>query len=144
MAVIDGDRQILGAGWTNGVEQTISWAASAAGDGDTVLFADAPLAVRDVPGQRGLPDAGRAAVRPLEDQRKDDECPFAPGWRACSSCAWPNCPAGDNPTAAATTSGGRAGLYIDGRRGNQPASSHGRRYARPDREQPGLTRRYPR
>lgn len=95
-------------------------------------------------GPAGLPDAGRVAVRPLEGPRQYDECPFAPGWRARSSCAWPNRPAGDNPTAAATTSDGRAGLYIDGRRGNQPASSHGRRYAQPDREQPGLTRRYPR
>ena len=110
-------------------------------DGDAVLFAGAPLVVRDVPGQRGLPDAGRAAVRPLEGQRQDDECPFAPGWRACSSCAWPNCPAGDNPTAAATTLDGRAGLYIDGGRGNQPGSSHGRRHAQPDREQPRTPRR---
>jgi hypothetical protein len=47
-------------------------------------------------------------------------------------------------TVAATTLGGRAGLYIDGRPGNLPASSHGRRYAESDREQPGLTRRYPR
>jgi predicted RNase H-like nuclease len=52
VAVIDGDRQILDAGWTNDVEQTISWAASAAGEGDAVLFADGPLVVRDVPGQR--------------------------------------------------------------------------------------------
>jgi len=88
---------------------------------------------------RRRPGSGAAA-----GQRRYDECPFAPGWRACSSCAWPARPAGDNPTAAATTLAARAGLYIDGRRGNQPASSHGRRYAQPDREQPGLTRRYPR
>lgn len=51
-AVADGDRQILDAGWARGAGQTISWAASAAGEGDAVLFADAPLVVRDVPGQR--------------------------------------------------------------------------------------------
>ena len=47
-----GDGQILDACWTRGVEQTIGWADSAAGDGEAVLFADAPLVVRDVPGQR--------------------------------------------------------------------------------------------
>lgn len=52
VAVVDGDGQILDACWTRGVEQTIGWADSAAGDGDAVLFADAPLVVRDVPGQR--------------------------------------------------------------------------------------------
>ena len=82
VAVIDGDGQILDAGWARGAGQAIGWADSAVGDGDTVLFADAPLVVRDVPGQRGLPDAGRAAVRPLEGQRQD-ECPFVPtGGRA--------------------------------------------------------------
>lgn len=52
VAVVDGDGQILDACWTRGVEQAIGWADSAAGDGDAVLFADAPLVVRDVPGQR--------------------------------------------------------------------------------------------
>jgi hypothetical protein len=51
-AVIDGDRQILDAGRTNGAGQAISWAASAVGEGDAVPFADAPLVVRDAPGQR--------------------------------------------------------------------------------------------
>jgi predicted RNase H-like nuclease len=52
VAVVDGDGQILDAGWTRGVGQAIGWADSAAGDGDAVLFADAPLVVRDGPGQR--------------------------------------------------------------------------------------------
>ena len=52
MTVIDGDRQILDAGRTNGAGQAISWAASAVGEGDAVPFADAPLVVRDAPGQR--------------------------------------------------------------------------------------------
>ena len=140
VAVIGGDGQILEAGWTRGVEQAIGWADSAAGDSAAVLVAGPPLVVRDVPGQWVY----QTQAGPLEGKRRYDECPFVPGWRACSSCAWPDCPAGDNPTAAATTSDGRAGLHIDGRRGNQPASSHGRRYAQPDREQPSLTRRYPR
>jgi predicted RNase H-like nuclease len=52
VAVIDRDGQILDAGWTRGVEQTIGWAVSAAGDGDAVLFADAPLVVANETGQR--------------------------------------------------------------------------------------------
>lgn len=45
------DGQILDAGWTRGVEQTIGWAGSAAGDGDAVMFADGPLIVRNESGQ---------------------------------------------------------------------------------------------
>jgi predicted RNase H-like nuclease len=52
VAVIDGDGQILDAAWTRGVEQTIGWVDRAAGDGDAVLFVDAPLVVRN---QTGLP-----------------------------------------------------------------------------------------
>ena len=51
-AVTDRDGQILDAGWARGAGQAIGWADSAAGDGDAVLFADQPLVVRDVPGQR--------------------------------------------------------------------------------------------
>ena len=52
VAVIDRDGKILDAGWTRGVEQTIGWADTAVGDGDAVLFADAPLVVRNQTGQR--------------------------------------------------------------------------------------------
>ena len=52
MAIIDGDGQILDAGWTRGVEQTIRWADGAAGDGDAVLFVDAPLVIANETGQR--------------------------------------------------------------------------------------------
>jgi len=52
VAVIDGDGRILDAGWTRGVEQTIRWADGAAGDGDAVLFVDAPLVVANETGQR--------------------------------------------------------------------------------------------
>jgi predicted RNase H-like nuclease len=52
VAVIGGDGVVLDAGWTRGVEQTISWTDTAAGDGDAVLFADAPLVVRNESGQR--------------------------------------------------------------------------------------------
>ena len=51
-SVIDGDGRILDADWTRGVEQTIGWAGTVAGDGDAVLFADAPLVVRNETGQR--------------------------------------------------------------------------------------------
>ncbi len=37
---------------TRGVKQTISWADTAAGDGDAVMFADAPLVVSNKTGQR--------------------------------------------------------------------------------------------
>jgi predicted RNase H-like nuclease len=52
VALIDGDGRIRDAGWTRGVEQTISWADIAAGDGDAVMFADAPLVVSNETGQR--------------------------------------------------------------------------------------------
>jgi hypothetical protein len=40
VTVVDGDGQVLDAGWTRGVEQTIDWADIASGDGDAVMFAD--------------------------------------------------------------------------------------------------------
>jgi len=52
VAVIDGDGQVLDAGWTRGAEQTIGWALSVAGDGDAVMFVDAPLVVGNETGQR--------------------------------------------------------------------------------------------
>ena len=52
VAVIDRDGQILDAGWTRGVQQTTGWAGRAAGDGDAVMFADAPLVVANETGQR--------------------------------------------------------------------------------------------
>ncbi len=52
VTVIDGDGRILDAGWTRGVGQTIGWAELAAGDGDAVMFTDAPLVVGNETGQR--------------------------------------------------------------------------------------------
>jgi predicted RNase H-like nuclease len=52
VAVIDADGRILDAGWTVGVEQTIARAEQAAGDGDALMFIDAPLVVRNQTGQR--------------------------------------------------------------------------------------------
>lgn len=52
VAVIDGDGQILDAGWTRGVGQTTGWADTAAPDGDAVMFVDAPLVVGNEAGQR--------------------------------------------------------------------------------------------
>lgn len=46
---------------------------------------------------RRRPGSGAAAGRSAPKRRM----PIGPGGRACSSCAWPDCPAGDNPTAAA-------------------------------------------
>jgi predicted RNase H-like nuclease len=52
VAVIDGDGRILDAAWTRGVDETLSWAEGAAGDGDAVMFVDAPLVVANMTGQR--------------------------------------------------------------------------------------------
>jgi len=52
VAAIDGDGRILDAGWTRGVEQTIGWADTTAGDGTAVMFVDAPLVVGNQTGQR--------------------------------------------------------------------------------------------
>jgi predicted RNase H-like nuclease len=52
VAVIDEGGRILDAGWTRGVEQTVGWANIAAGDGEALMFADAPLVVRNDKGQR--------------------------------------------------------------------------------------------
>ena len=52
VAVIDENGQILDAGWTRGAGQTIGWADTAAGDGDAVMFVDAPLVVANETGQR--------------------------------------------------------------------------------------------
>jgi predicted RNase H-like nuclease len=52
VAVIDADGRVLDAGWKRGAGQTIAWVDSAAADGDAVMFADAPLVVRNETGQR--------------------------------------------------------------------------------------------
>ena len=46
MAVIDGNGQILDAGWTRGVDQTIGWTDGAAGDGDGSMIVRAHAATR--------------------------------------------------------------------------------------------------
>jgi predicted RNase H-like nuclease len=52
VAAIDPAGQILDAGWVRGVEEAIAWADAAAGDGDALMFVDAPLVVRNPAGQR--------------------------------------------------------------------------------------------
>ena len=52
-------------------------------------------------------------------------------------------PVSGRAVLAAVTSDGRASLHVDRRPGSQPGGSYRRRHARPDREQPGLTRRRP-
>lgn len=52
VAVIDSGGQVLEAGWLRGVDETVAWAQQAAGDGDAVMFVDAPLLVRNQAGQR--------------------------------------------------------------------------------------------
>jgi len=52
VAVIDGDGQILDAGWTRGVQHTLGRADRTAGAGNAVMFVDAPLVVGNQTGQR--------------------------------------------------------------------------------------------
>lgn len=52
VAVIDSGGQILDAGWTRGVDQTLAWAGRAAGPGDALMLVDASLVVGNVSGQR--------------------------------------------------------------------------------------------
>ena len=52
VAVIDSDGQVLNVGWVRGADESIAWAQRAAGDGDALMFVDAPLVVRDSVGQR--------------------------------------------------------------------------------------------
>jgi predicted RNase H-like nuclease len=49
---IDSTGQILDAGWTRGVEETIAWVNGAALETPTLLFVDAPLVVTNTAGQR--------------------------------------------------------------------------------------------
>jgi predicted RNase H-like nuclease len=52
VAVIDSGGQVLDAGWVRGVDKAIAWAKQAAGEGDALMFVDAPLVVRNQAGQR--------------------------------------------------------------------------------------------
>jgi len=52
VAVLGPAGQILDAGWTRGVPDTLAWAQAAAGDADAVMFVDASLIVRNPAGQR--------------------------------------------------------------------------------------------
>jgi predicted RNase H-like nuclease len=52
VAVIDSGGQVLDAGWVRGVDEAIAWAHQAAGEGDALMFVDAPLVVGNQAGQR--------------------------------------------------------------------------------------------
>jgi predicted RNase H-like nuclease len=52
VAAIDSVGQVLDAGWTHGVEETIAWANAAADGCNALMFVDAPLVVRNDAGQR--------------------------------------------------------------------------------------------
>jgi predicted RNase H-like nuclease len=52
VTAIDSTGQILDAGWTRGVEETIAWVKGAAHDTAELLFVDAPLVVTNAAGQR--------------------------------------------------------------------------------------------
>ena len=72
VAVIDGDGQILDAGWTRGIEQIIGWVDRAAGDGDAVMFVDAPLVVANETCQR--------LCKTQVGQRSATECRLTAGY----------------------------------------------------------------
>jgi len=52
VAAIDSAGHVLDAGWVRGVDEAIAWAGAAAGEGDALMFVDAPLVVRNATGQR--------------------------------------------------------------------------------------------
>ena len=52
VAVLDSAGQVLDAGWTRGVPDTLDWANAVAGRYDAVMFVDASLVVRNPAGQR--------------------------------------------------------------------------------------------
>jgi len=52
VAAIDSRGQVLDAGGTRGVEETIAWINTAAGGTDALVFVDAPLVVCNDTGQR--------------------------------------------------------------------------------------------
>lgn len=52
LAALDAAGTVLAAGWTRGVAETVGWVEHHAGDGEAVLFVDAPLLVGNPHGQR--------------------------------------------------------------------------------------------
>lgn len=52
VATIDSRGQVLDAGWTHGVEETIAWANATADGCNAIMFVDAPLVIRNEAGQR--------------------------------------------------------------------------------------------
>jgi len=143
LAVTGGDGQIPGTGRTHGVGQAIGWAVSAAGDGDAVLVAGAPLVVRDVPGQRvRQAQAGQRCGRPKVSANTTNAHSSRLAGVEFLRLAEPS---GWRSRDRSRDDFGRPGRSVYRRQRREPArSSHGRRYAQPDCEQPGLTRRYPR
>lgn len=51
VAAIDGTGEVLAAGWTRGIDETVAWVSSAC-EADALMAVDAPLVVRNVSGQR--------------------------------------------------------------------------------------------
>jgi predicted RNase H-like nuclease len=52
VVVLDSTGRVLEAGWTRGLQDTVEWVLTAAGDGPAVAFVDAPLIVDNSHGQR--------------------------------------------------------------------------------------------
>ncbi len=52
VAVIDGSGEVLDAGWTRGLDQTLAWIEAAVAGGEALTFVDAPLVVDNPRGQR--------------------------------------------------------------------------------------------
>lgn len=52
VVALDARGQVLAAGWTQGVESTLSWVIDNSGSGAALLFVDAPLMITNLAGQR--------------------------------------------------------------------------------------------
>lgn len=52
LALLGLDGQVLDAGWTRGIEETVEWIDSRVGTESALLFVDAPLVVTNATGQR--------------------------------------------------------------------------------------------
>lgn len=52
VAVLDDRGRVLDAGWTRGMDATVTWINEAAADEPALLFVDAPLVVTNPRGQR--------------------------------------------------------------------------------------------
>ena len=107
VAVIESGGQLLEAGWTHGVEETIAWANAAADGGDALMIRRRTAGGSQRHGPAAMRDASRPKVWPLEGQRQHHQhpvtaagrCPLPESGRAgrLAVLRWPPRTAGRRP-----------------------------------------------